>query len=67
MKKFFQSVKGKVLSAIGFASATATQASAAVDVSGVSLDVSSVETLAAAILGALALIWVAKRIVGFMH
>ncbi len=67
MKKFFQSVKGKVLGAIGFASLTATQASAAVDVSGVSLDVSSVETLAAAILGALALIWVAKRIVGFMH
>ncbi len=67
MKKFFQSVKGKVLGAIGFASISATQASAAVDVSGVSLDVGSVETLAVSILGALALIWVAKRIIAFIR
>jgi len=67
MKKFFSTLKGKVLGAIGFASVSATQASASVDVSGVTLDVSSVETLAVSILGALALIWVAKRIIGFLR
>jgi len=65
--KFFSTFKGKVLGAIGFASAMATQANAAVDVSGVTLDVTSVETMASTMLGALALIWVAKRIVSFVR
>ena len=67
MKKFFSSVKGKILGAIGFASVSATSASAAVDVSTVALDVTSVETMAGTMLGALALIWVAKRIVAFVR
>jgi uncharacterized protein YaiE (UPF0345 family) len=66
MKKFFSTVKGKVLGAIGFASASVTQASAAVDVSGVALDTSAVETLAVVILGALAIIWVARKVVSFL-
>lgn len=67
MKKFFSTVKSKVLGAIGFASVSATQASAAVDVTGVTLDVSSVEAMAVTMLGALALIWVARRIVAFLR
>ena len=66
MKKFFSTLKGKVLGAIGFASVSATQASAAVDVTGITLDVSSVEAMATTMLGALALIWVARRIVSFL-
>lgn len=67
MKKFFSSVKGKVLGAIGFASVAATNASAAVDVSTVTLDTSAVETLAVVILGALSIIWVAKKVVSFLR
>lgn len=66
MKEFFSSVKGKVLSAIGFVSVAASSANAAVDVSTVTLDVTSVETLAGVILGALAIIWVARKIIGFL-
>jgi hypothetical protein len=66
MKKFFSSVKGKVLGAIGFASVAVTSASAAVDVSGVALDTSAVETLAVVILGALSIIWVARKVIGFL-
>jgi hypothetical protein len=67
MKKFFSTVKAKVLGAIGFASVAATNASAAVDVSSVALDTSAVETLAVVILGALSIIWVARKVVGFLR
>jgi len=67
MKKFFSTAKAKVLGAIGFASVAATNASAAVDVSSVALDTSAVETLAVVILGALSIIWVARKVVGFLR
>ena len=48
--------------------ALATVASqAAVDVSGVALDTTSVETIAGVMLGALAIIWVAKKVVSFLR
>ena len=59
MKKFFK--LGLFLSALG-----ATSAMAAVDVSGVTLDTTPVETIAVTMLGALATIWVAFKVVGFM-
>ena len=66
MKQFFKSVKTRILGAIGFASVSATSVSAAVDVSSVTLDTTAVETLAVVILGALAIIWVARKIIGFL-
>lgn len=66
MKKFFSSVKGKILGAISFA-AVSTNANAAVDVTGVTLDTSAVELLAVSILGALSLIWVARKVIGFLR
>jgi len=48
--------------------ALATVASnAAVDVTGVQLDTTSVETIAGVMLGALAIIWVAKKVVSFLR
>ena len=41
-------------------------ANAAVDVTGVTLDTSPVETLAVTILSALAIIWVARKVIGFL-
>jgi hypothetical protein len=63
MNKIFKNVAV----ATGLTSLLATSASAAVDVSGVALDVSSVETIAGVILGALAIIWVARKVVGFLR
>jgi hypothetical protein len=57
----------KVALATGLTSLLATSASAAVDVSKVALDVASVETIAGVILGALAIIWVARKVVGFLR
>jgi len=39
----------------------------AVDVSGFTLDVASVEVIAGVMLGALAIIWVARKVVTFLH
>jgi len=45
---------------------TVTSANASVDVSKVTLDVGSLEAIAGVMLGALALIWVARRLVSFL-
>jgi len=71
MSSFMNKVKvrvsrGKVAVAGAVAVVGATSSQAAVDVSGVAFDVTSVETIAAAMLGALALIWVARKIVNFL-
>ena len=58
--------RAKVAVAGAVAVVGATSSQAAVDVSGVAFDVGSVETIAAAMLGALALIWVARKIVNFL-
>ena len=60
MKKFITKVA--VLSALA---TVASQAS--VDVSGVALDTTSVETIAGVMLGALAIIWVARKVVSFLR
>ena len=66
MKRFSSKAKAK-LGVIGGAIALgATNASAAVDVSGVGLDTSAVETLAVVILGGLSIIWVAKKVIAFL-
>jgi len=57
----------KVAVATGLTSLFATSASAAVDVSGVALDTASVELIAGVMLGALAIIWVARKVVGFLR
>jgi len=62
MKKFTKVLSGLSLGAL----ALFTNASAAVDVTGVTLDTTPVETIAGTILGALAVIWVARKIIGFM-
>ncbi len=67
MKRFSSKAKAKLGFIGGAIALGATNASAAVDVTGVSLDVTSVETMAGTMLGALALIWVAKRIVAFVR
>jgi len=46
---------------------TATASNAAVDVTKVALDVTAVETMAGVMLGALALIWVARKVVSFLR
>lgn len=46
--------------------AVATSANAAIDVSGVTLDTGPVEAIGVIMLTALGLIWVAKRVVGFL-
>ena len=63
MKKFFSSIGAKVL---GLFAVGTVGANAAVDVTGVALDTSPVETLAVTILGALAIIWVARKVIGFL-
>jgi hypothetical protein len=47
-------------------SLTTVSAFSAVDVSAVVFDVGSVEIIAAVMLGALAIIWVARKVVGFL-
>ena len=60
----FNSVKkGLVLAGV----LVGTVANAAVDVSGVTLDTAPVETIAVTMLGALAVIWVARKVVGFLR
>jgi len=44
-----------------------TMANAAVDVSGVALDTAPVETIAVTMLGALGIIWVARKVVSFLR
>ena len=56
----------KGLVAVGVLTAFSTSANASVDVSKVTLDVGSVEILAGVILGALALVWVARKVVSFL-
>ena len=63
MKGFLKKIALASTLAMGFA----TNASAAVDVSNVTLDVASVETIAGVMLGALALIWVARKVVSFLR
>lgn len=67
MQRLSSKAKAK-FGVIGGAVALVTNsANAAVDVSGITLDVTSVETLAGAMLAALALIWVARKIIGFLR
>ena len=63
MKSFLTRIALASSLVMGFA----TNASAAVDVSDVTLDVASVETIAGVMLGALALIWVARKVVSFLR
>ena len=58
MKKFMRT--------IGLVSLVSTVSNASVDVSSIRLDVSSVEVLAGVILGALAILWVARKVVSFL-
>ena len=60
MKKFLK------VAVIGSAVLTAS-AMAAVDVSSVALDTAPVETIAGVMLGALGIIWVARKVVGFLR
>lgn len=53
--------------AIASALAFTGSAMAAVDTTGVTLDTAAVEGLAVKILGALAIIWVARKVVGFLR
>jgi len=57
----------KFMRLIGFVSLVSTVSNASVDVSNIRLDVSSVEVLAGVILGALAILWVARKVVGFLE
>jgi len=58
----------RIITKIALVSALATTASfSAVDVAGVSLDTTSVETIAGTMLGALAIIWVARKVVSFLR
>ena len=71
MSSFMNKVKaklsrGKVAVAGAVAVVGSTSAMAEVSVAGIEFNVGAVETLAAAMLGALALIWVAKKIVNFL-
>ncbi len=66
MKKFLTSMKSKVLGAVGFAAVATGSANAAIDPSSITLDTTPVETLGLTILGALAVIWVARKVVGFL-
>jgi len=67
MKIFSSKAKAKFGVIGGAIALGATNASAAVDVTGVILDVKSVETMAATMLAALSLIWVARRLVSFLR
>jgi len=66
MKRLSSKAKAKFGVIVGAVALGATNVSAAVDVSSVTLDVSAVEIMAATMLGALALIWVARRVVSFL-
>ena len=58
----------RMFTKIAIASALVTTSSfAAVDVAGVVLDTTSVETIAGTMLGALAIIWVARKVVSFLR
>jgi hypothetical protein len=57
----------KFLSIAGVLALIATGANAAVDVSGVALDTSPVEAIAVTMLGALGIIWVARKVIGFLR
>jgi len=61
-----KSVK-KGLIAVGVLVATSVSSFGAVDVSGVALDTAPVETIAVTMLGALGIIWVARKVVGFLR
>lgn len=63
MKNFFK----KIAVASALALGLSTSSNAAVDVSGVVLDTTSVETIAGVMLGALAIIWVARKVVSFLR
>ena len=70
MRDFFKSVKGKVLSAIGFASVTATSAMAevdSIDVSSIAFDTAPIKALALTILGVLASIWIIKKVISMVR
>jgi len=64
-KAKFSRAKVAVAGAVAVVGATSSQAG--VDVSGVLFDVGSIETIAAAMLGALALIWVARKIINLIN
>jgi len=57
----------KFMKITGLTALAATASNAAVDVSGVALDTTSVETIAGVMLGALAVIWVARKVVSFLR
>ena len=57
----------KGLIVVGVLVATSVASFGAVDVSGVNLNTDPVEAIAVTMLGALGLIWVAKKVVGFLR
>jgi len=57
----------KGLVAVGVLVSTTTNSFSAVDVSGVALDTAPVEAIAVIMLGGLGVIWVAKKVVGFLR
>ncbi len=67
MKTLSSKAQAKFGVIVGALALGASNASAAVDVSSVALDTSAVETLAVVILGALSIIWVARKVVGFLR
>jgi len=57
----------KFLKIVGLTGLAATASNAAIDVAGVALDTTPVETMAGVMLGALAIIWVARKVVSFLR
>jgi len=57
--------KGLVMA--GVLAVATTSSFGAVDVTGVTLDVTSVEDIAKVMLGGLAVIWVARKVVNFLR
>ena len=63
MKRFFK----KAVLATGLTLGFTSSANAALDVSGVALDVSQVEVIGLTIMGALALVWVVKKVISMLR
>ena len=59
-------MKETFLKVVALGALATASASAAIDPKDIVLDVSPVEQLGLAILGALAVIWVARKVIGFL-
>jgi hypothetical protein len=64
---FFKKAKAKLAVFTGLFAVGATQANAALDVSGIALDVGQVEVIGLTIMGALALIWVVRKVISMLR